>query len=134
MKRKTVLTVFIYSFNFVAEILACNFVKLNRWQLTGCCLYWNAWYQISLWCLPSSWNQPVFWFCAYSYETNSYFLYYIHQLYFTDTSNGGVIAGAVIGSFVGIVLIIIIIYFVAFKKKNTGETCMYKYLSPVWKL
>jgi hypothetical protein len=52
-------------------------------------------------------------------------------LYFTDTSDGGVIAGAVIGSFVGIVLIIIIIYFVAFKKKNTGETCMYKYLSPV---
>jgi hypothetical protein len=52
-------------------------------------------------------------------------------LYFTDTSNGGVIAGAVIGSFVGIVLIIIIIYFVVFKKKNTGETCMYKYLSPV---
>ena len=39
-----------------------------------------------------------------------------------DTSNAGVIAGAVIGSFVGIVLIIIIIYFVAFRKKNTGET------------
>jgi hypothetical protein len=29
------------------------------------------------------------------------------------------ITGAVIGSFVGIVLIIIIVYFVAFKKKNT---------------
>lgn len=46
----------------------------------------------------------------------------------TETSNGAVIAGAVIGSFVGIVLIIIIIYFVAFRKKNTGETCMYKYI------
>jgi uncharacterized protein (DUF2062 family) len=34
-------------------------------------------------------------------------------------SNGGLITGAVIGSFVGSVLIIIIIYFVAFKKKNT---------------
>ncbi|VDH96531.1 Hypothetical predicted protein [Mytilus galloprovincialis] len=39
-----------------------------------------------------------------------------------DTASGGVIAGAVIGSFVGIILIVVIVYFVAFRKKNEGET------------
>ncbi|XP_052060037.1 uncharacterized protein LOC127700538 isoform X2 [Mytilus californianus] len=39
-----------------------------------------------------------------------------------DTASGGVIAGAVIGSFVGIILILVIVYFVAFRKKNEGET------------
>ncbi|VDH98652.1 Hypothetical predicted protein, partial [Mytilus galloprovincialis] len=39
-----------------------------------------------------------------------------------NTANGGVIAGAVIGSFVGIILIVVIVYFVAFRKKNEGET------------
>jgi hypothetical protein len=36
-----------------------------------------------------------------------------------EKAHGGLITGAVIGSFVGIVLIIIIVYFVAFRKKNT---------------
>ncbi|XP_076110065.1 uncharacterized protein LOC143078899 isoform X3 [Mytilus galloprovincialis] len=39
-----------------------------------------------------------------------------------ETASGGVIAGAVIGSFVGIILIVVIVYFVAFRKKNEGET------------
>lgn len=39
-----------------------------------------------------------------------------------DTANGGKIAGAVIGSFVGIILIVVLVYFFAFRKKNEGET------------